>query len=88
MCYTLNPHSHFTSTYHALLASTKKGSGTWVYVLSVLRCLLSLDTLSLESSACDILSYLDTRYIRREFDPKAPGLEGLQWDSAHLYMVR
>ena len=50
--------------------------------------LYTLDTLSLESSACDILSFSGTRYIRREFKPSALGLEGLQWDSADLYMVR
>ena len=27
------------------------------------------------------------RYIRKNFDPTAEGLAGLQWDSAELYMV-
>ena len=48
-----------------------------------------LTLLPLEISACDILSSPDTKYIRREFKPDTKlGLEGLQWDSADLYMVR
>lgn len=27
------------------------------------------------------------RYERRAFDPNAPGLEGLEWDSAELFTV-
>ena len=44
---------------------------------------------TLEISVCDILCSPGTKYVRREFtpDPKL-GLEGLQWDSADLYMVR
>ena len=29
----------------------------------------------------------EKKYERREFDPSARGLEGLEWDSAELYMV-
>ena len=32
-------------------------------------------------------SHPDEKYKRREFDPNAPGLKGLQWDGADLYMV-
>ena len=29
----------------------------------------------------------DMPYIRKDFDPTAPGLKGLEWDSAELRMV-
>ena len=29
-----------------------------------------------------------SNYVRRSFNPDAPGLEGLEWDSAELYMVQ
>ena len=34
-----------------------------------------------------LLTPPEKKYERREFDPTARGLEGLEWDSAELYMV-
>ena len=31
---------------------------------------------------------VDAPYTRKGFDPKAPGLKGLEWDSAELFEVR
>ena len=33
------------------------------------------------------MSSTGNRYQRLSFNPDAPGLDGLQWDSAELYMV-
>ena len=31
---------------------------------------------------------VDAPYTRKGFDPEAPGLKGLEWDSAELFEVR
>lgn len=34
-----------------------------------------------------LFPYPGKAYIRRNYDPSAPGLEGLQWDKAELFEV-
>ena len=49
--------------------------------------------LSLNFLICTTLAFTlcfldsDQPYKRQAFDPTAPGLKGLEWDSAELYMV-
>ena len=58
--------------------------------LSLSSLSLSPSSLSLSVSVSLFLSFslaTGSEYDRKSFDPKAAGLEGLEWDSAELFRV-
>ena len=59
----------------------------YMYVYSLLIFLPFLKLIMRSHLCLSMHAYTGAEYVRTSFDPNAPGLQGLEWDSAELFRV-